>query len=252
MKKYKRVKIWINLIKCYFMSFKGSKAIILNSEETIEYLIKENKSLIRFGDGEFNLFLKKDIHYQKWSYKLLEDIKMIKEYFEENKENSEYILAVPYIFLKKSGLFLARRRVYVSSWSFARYIFKNNFTNKNIKYGDSFAFSINSGSIKDKLFSNKKDVIFVHNNKKYSDNFSRLYNRRTYFVQCSNKNAYEQIDKLLESIDQCIKENKLDKKNLDIIISAGPAGKVIAFRMSKKGYRCLDTGHCWDDPLIID
>ena len=34
-----------------------------------------------------------------------------------------------------------------------------------------------------------------------------------------------------------------------LTISAGPAGKVLVYRLSKRGYWCIDAGHCWDDPL---
>lgn len=248
----KRIIIWIKLIFCYVSSFFGTKARILNSQETIDYLIQNNKSIIRLGDGEFNFYLKKDIHYQKWNLDLFNDLKQIKDRFENNYIDCEYILAVPYTFFKKNGFFLAKKRVYVSSWSFSRYIFKKNFKIDNIFYGDSFLFSQNNKSYKDKLFNNNKDAIFIHNNKIYADNFAQVYNRKTYFIKCQSKEAYSDKDSLLSEVRKCILENNLEKRKLDIIISAGPAGKSIAYYLCIEGYRCLDTGHCWDEPLIIN
>lgn len=34
-----------------------------------------------------------------------------------------------------------------------------------------------------------------------------------------------------------------------VLISAGPCGKVIVFRLKNVGVQVIDTGHCWDDPL---
>ena len=46
-----------------------------------------------------------------------------------------------------------------------------------------------------------------------------------------------------------IKENNLNEKNTEIVVSCGPAGKVIVKRFSHEGFLSIDTGHCWDEPL---
>ena len=68
------------------------------------------------------------------------------------------------------------------------------------------------------------------------------------FIQIPDKNAYKELEKIFGKIIDKIKDNK---NNSMIIISAGPAGKILVDKLGKKGIWAIDTGHCFDFPLNI-
>lgn len=79
----RRIKSWIDVLYYFFISFSGSRANILSSEETVDEILKNKKSLIRLGDGEFGIFRGKSIHYQKYSKELMDEFIKIKNEYEE-------------------------------------------------------------------------------------------------------------------------------------------------------------------------
>ena len=106
MKKSERLKIWIKVICDYCCSFFPSKAKILSSEETIDFACTGKKSIIRFGDGEFNIIQGGNVHYQEYNADLERDmLKILNEY----SEKSPYLLCVPYRYFSKNNLVLNRR-----------------------------------------------------------------------------------------------------------------------------------------------
>lgn len=250
MKLVKRLKIWCRVIYSLLATFGGVKAHIIDGQETVK-MINEGKSLVRFGDGEFGIYQGKDIHYQKWSPSLRAAFQQIKEEYENDSANSPYILAVPKGFMSISGWKLMKKRVYVSSWAESRLLFKKNFK-RDIPYGDSFLFEKKNKEIYSQIWKSDScanNVIFVHNNQEYAKAFSATYQKNTEYVQCPAKNAFEEIDRLEQEIISIVEQNGWTVKDVMMTISAGPAGKVLVYRLSKLGYHCIDAGHCWDDPL---
>ncbi len=250
MKTHKRILIWVDVLFSFFATFFGVKATIKTPEETVEELLK-GKSLIRFGDGEFGIYRNKDIHYQKWSPELKEYFEKIKTDFEKQGEACPYVLAVPRRFMTVKGTFLAKKRVYISSWSQSRYDFKKNF-NHNLPYGDSFLFEKANKETYSRIWlhsSCPQNVIFVHNNEQYAEYFAKTYKKNTVFVKCPSQDSFEELSSLEGAIREKISENGWSNKQVMLTISAGPAGKVLVYKLSQEGYQCIDAGHCWDDPL---
>ncbi|WP_370760516.1 GT-D fold domain-containing glycosyltransferase [Faecalibacillus intestinalis] len=244
----KRIIIWIKVLFNYFSSFKKLKCIILDSENTVGLQLETKKSLIRFGDGEFNLLNKKDVHYQKYSLELASELKKI---LLEYSIESNYIIAVPYYYFSNNNTVL-NNRLLISCWSIPKTIFKKNMQ-KNVPYGDAFLFSKNNKKIKifEKIWENYTNIVFVHNNEIYTKAINLKKNQKLFYVKVPNKNAYEKIENIQNDIEMTFILNDLLKSNSIILISAGPAAKVLVYSLSKKGFLCIDTGHCWDDPLEV-
>lgn len=244
----KRLKIWIKVIFNYFKSFKKLKCFILNTNDTLDLQLKTKKSLIRFGDGEFNLLNGKDVHYQKYSFELAEELKKI---LIEYSTESKYIVAVPYYYFSNSNLVL-KNRLLISCWSVPKNTFKK-VMKKNIPYGDAFLFSKTNKELKiyEQLWENYANIIFVHNDEKYSKSINTKEFQQLFFVKVPSKNTYEKIHEIQYDIEKKFIQYHLQKKDSIILISAGPAAKVLAYNLSKKDYLCIDTGHCWDDPLEV-
>lgn len=246
----RRLKIWIRVLSCFLRSFFGCPDCILSSEDTVEQLIAR-KSLIRYGDGEFGLYHQKDIHYQKWSPELQRIFEVIKNEYEVNYKNCPYLLAVPKKFMTVSGFKLMKKRVYVSSWSESRYDFKKNFRH-DIPYADAFLFEKDNKDIYSEIWKSKRcpeQVIFVHNSEKYAKLFADTFEKKVTFIACPSRDAFEVVDELEQKIQEVIRKNDWHAGDFMITVSAGPAGKVLVYRLSKCGFWCIDAGHCWDDPL---
>lgn len=247
----KRMKCWCIVIKCFLASIKGTKCRILTAEETVK-TIQTGKSLIRFGDGEFGIYHGRAISYQQCSEKLISEFIQIKKMYEEDPDNCPFIIAVPKYFLEVSGFGLLKKRAFVASWAEPRADFKKYFK-QNITYGDAFLFKKANESIFDHIWTDdlcRNNIIFVHNNEKYAESFQDKYHKKVFYVKCPQKNAFESIEIIIDNINKTIVSNSLNRLNTEIVVSAGPAGKVLVKNLSQDGLLCIDTGHCWDYPLI--
>lgn len=250
MQYHKRIGIWIRVLKSFLLSFGGSKGVLLTAEETINELLKK-RSLIRFGDGEFGIYRGKNIHYQDWSAQLQEAFEEIKAEYESDSACCPFLLAVPRRFMTVNGFRLMRKRVYVSSWAESRLDFKRNFRH-DIPYGDAFLFEKSNKEIYPRIWNSEacpKNVIFIHNQPQYAQCFAVTYNKNVAFIQCPARNAFLAVDALMDAVLGTIVDFGWSKDDVMLTISAGPAGKVLVHRLSKRGYWCIDAGHCWDDPL---
>ena len=246
-----RIIIWIDVLKSFIYTFWGIKANIVSSNETVNIILNERKSLIRFGDGEFGIYRGKNIHYQCWSEQLRDEFVKIKQDYEKQIENSNFLLAIPKRFISIPGWILMKKRVYVSSWAQSRYDYKKEW-NHSIRYGDSFLFEKKNKDIYGKLWRSDKTpehIIFLHNDKKFADLFTTTYSKKVKFIKCPAKNAFEKIDFLENEVLETIKKYHWDKKDVMLVVSAGPAGKILIYRLCKKNIWGIDAGHCWDDPL---
>lgn len=248
--KMNRFKIWIKTLYYHILSWKCCKySTLLSIDETIKEIKYKNKSLIRYGDGEFIIMSGGDIHYQ-CSDKVLEEKlnNIIKEYL-INPQKSPYLLCMPTPFISCNGMKLSKRRVWVSSWARARYYYKKNLDLRDIYYGDAFLFSKTYEASYEKIWSNSDSIIFLHNNKKFAENFTAKYGIKTTFIKVPSNNSFAEVDKLLDKILVAIdKDTSINKL---VLISAGPCAKVLVYELSKRGIKAIDTGHCWDDPLEV-
>ena len=239
----KRINNIFLTLKFFAISFFGSRAKIFSASDTLNYALNNKMSIIRFGDGEFNLMNGKSIHYQDYSNKINDELKLIYSNYLNKKSN--YILCVPRYYMKCNGIKLLKSKVLVSSWSFSRYYFQKNF-NQYIKYGDAFCFSKKNLEVVDEFFRKLTDMecIFVHNNVSYSIQFEKKYNIKTHFVSIPKTNAYSSINSIIFEIKNKITDNSF------VLVSAGPCGKVITRILSESKVFAIDCGHLWDDPLI--
>jgi hypothetical protein len=218
----------------------------MNLLETKENVINSKKSIIRFGDGEFNIIGGKNVHYQVHSIELENELNQIIQQYINNPSNVDYIVCMPRDFFKVHGFRIMHKRLYISSWAYSRYIFKNKY-DREISYGDAFMFARGNENIYKEIWKNEnvKNIVFVHNNEKYAKKFENKYSIKTESVVIPESNSFEVKDSILADI---IKK-AAGKEELLVLISAGPCAKYLVKELSKRKIWAIDTGHCWDDPL---
>ena len=131
-------------------------------------------------------------------------------------------------------------------WLYSRRAFIRDYERDEL-YLDAFLFS--------KAYTGKfqniwkrddlKGLILIHNNPVYVKTLKCSGNIPVEFIKIPPLNAYSIIEDLMADVVEKYHMGML------VLISAGPCGKVLAYRLSKKGIRCIDTGHCFDDPLEV-
>lgn len=242
----RKFKTLIEIMFYYISSLGGSKnCSYYSAKETVELAIKKKKSIIRLGDGEFNVIAGKGVSYQQKNEKLREDIcSLIEEYI--NSEDSKFILCMPGEFLYPNGIKLKYKQVV--SWAFSRYYFKKNY-DTSVIYGDAFLFAKGNEQIYSLLWrgNHVKHIVFAHNNKSYGEKFKKVYKKNTTFIQVPSRDAYDAID----DIEMRIVDSVTAPKDSLILLSIGPCAKVLVKRLADRGYWAIDTGHCWDEPLHL-
>jgi hypothetical protein len=217
---------------------------ILDVKETINYLIENNCSITRFGDGEIVLMKNKSIYFQNANKLLSEELINIIE----NGTNSKCLVAIA-CNNKHSYKYQKKKQKYWKN-------FENNYCykfflekiNKNSIYGsacitrlgdfDSDTFDIeNYKKHFFKLFKPDKEYIFISNEKlcnkikslKIEINFKD-------FIIIPEKDAYQKKNEIIDNI------YKFGNSYI-YLICAGPTATIIAYQLSQQNYIILDLGH---------
>ena len=209
---------------------------ILSNEETINYIIQNNASISRFGDGEFILINNGSIGFQKANKKLSE---RLTEILLSNDQN--ICIAIPYGMCHTTN----------SSNDFEKY-FTRTFWGANInwiikllkkdKLYFSPGFTILPESI-DKYHHirqiwKNKDITVISGDRVFKKvKFNVFDNAKSIeYINAPTVNAFERYDKILA---QAV---KIPKDRL-ICIILRPTATVLAYDLAKLGYQALDLGH---------
>lgn len=248
MNKYQRV-IYMGLCKISLLLTPSKSDIkVLSQKETPDYIKKHNKALIRLGDGEFRIMLKrKGILYQKYSEELRQDmLQILNDY--KYLDDCGFLLAVPNEpFIREASWFKSVDEMILQCFGLYRFYFRK-FMNKSKVYGDAFLFQKDNECFYSKLWENSDVVIFLHNDERYAQMFKNKYNIETVFINVPSCNSYEKIDDIEQDVLNAVNDFAKDR-SYSVLISCGPAAKILVYRLLKKGIITYDTGHCWDEPL---
>lgn len=219
---------------------------VMSIEETIDLLLDNPKlSLARYGDGELEMTWYKNIGFQPFDPRLSARLKAL---LQASGTNPNCLICLPDAFRTTRNM----RSGAALFWFFHKsFYFKyyDALLNKQYQYGNT-SVTRPYHDYKTKQFSR---TIF--------DKFKQLYqNRRLLIVEGSgtrlglgndllagardvkrittlNRNAFSVYDRLLaEVLSYAV--------NFDLVlISLGPTATVLAWDLSQRGIRCIDSGH---------
>lgn len=215
--------------------------------ETAEYLRYQNKSLIRYGNGEIDLMLMRNIPTQYADQKLSEEL--IKAF---NTDNPDIMVGIRNIFTGFPG----ERKQSVEFWirdhpKFHNYMLKVCNTSK--RYFDAFITSPytstynTSCELVDLVYKElrevwrDKDLVILRGNNSQVYDFDVYDTARSQVILfCPRTNVwskYEELKKLLLS----------QNPSSLYIISAGAVSEIFVMDLVKEHRRALDMGHLAKD-----
>lgn len=219
---------------------------ILTPEESLDLILSNPKSFVRFGDGEINIINGKSIPFQNYDEKLASIMLEILEknvedlyvginygYFHTSKHMNEYNRKFYLLDVKPLRDFLIKHcnldRTYIAAAFNQMYIGSNG--NDLQDYYDNIK----------KMFKGRQLVIFAGKgilDNLENDVFEEAESKE--FVWGPSKNAFEYFDEIYEQARTYSKD-----KTLCFIL--GPASKALVYRLSQEGYMAWDIGHMAKD-----
>lgn len=220
----------------------SEKPKVLSCSETLEELINSNKSICRYGDGEFNIIFGESIPFQSYDVNLKNRLKDILIASDEN-----ILCGIPDVF----GSLDSHNPEHAKFWY--KYLYYNrkkiyNIINFNKCYVDTgvsrsyleYLPSIDHDKFFEELKSlwKNKNIVIVEGNGSRLGVGNDLFNSAKSIkrILCPSKNAFSKYDEILNNCISC------DKESL-FIIALGPTATVLAYDLSKKGFKALDFGH---------
>ena len=217
---------------------------ILSSEQTLDEIISKNKSISRFGDGEFALILGKGIGFQKANKTLTKKLKEVLH----NKRNRFLVgINIPY---NKTYLdqYTYKSKQFFVNWVERERIGLFTLINLKRKYYSSFIsrfyLEIEDKSIvpdyikKLKQIWNQRDILIIEGEKSRLGIGNDLFNNSKSIkrIICPPENAFNAYDKIISQA------KKFDKSFL-ILLALGPTSTVLAYDLFRLGYQAIDIGH---------
>lgn len=226
------------------------KPIVKDTDETIEEIVKNKKSICRFGDGEFLLIKGKSIPFQDADNNLKNRLVEIL-----NSDDEKTLIGINYLYWNIDNIVASNLYGYSER-------FLNNFAAKNLSYITSLLDPAKTYYRSDftSIYASTKEYDFDD----YFRKIRSLWEERDITIICgkhvfdeiensifSNANsinyqyaptehAFLEYDKILEAA------LTINKERLVICI-LGPTATVLSFDLTKNNYQALDLGHIAKD-----
>ena len=243
---YKKKIVYKKCYKCpNKIIFKG--LTILSDDITLNEIINNNKSISRYGDGEFTIMFGQALEFQNYHNNILKQ-KLI-EVLNSNEQNLLIGLNIPYKekdlekltpfsrnywikYLNKYKIKIARlinkKKIYYSA----------TITRFYMRFKDKSFKTIKKYINKLKKIWDQKNILIIEGEKSRLGIGNDLFNNTKSIkrIICPVKNAFKVYDKIIKEV-QKLKENRL------ILIALGPTATILSYDLYKLGYQSIDIGH---------
>lgn len=217
--------------------------LIMNTEDTIDFIIKNKVSVSRYGDGEYDLIGRKGNGFQKDNADLASKLEFVLQNPIQN-----HLICIPLAMKNVRGLRL-RSRLFWMSFVAKKSELVYNTTRKDLIYGNS-------------LFS--RFYIIMGNRKSSSqiaDAIKQIWARRNVCIVegeytklgvgndlldgandvkrilCPAQNAFDKYDEIREAVNKHVTKDTL------ILCALGMAATALTYDLTIDGYQAVDIGH---------
>lgn len=219
---------------------------VMDNITTLKYVLKNNTSVVRFGDGELDLINGKSIAYQSFDNELSLGLANILY----TPSNKNLLVCLPDVFSD-----IDRYDNATQNWYFENFFIQNKKIFSRLEKSEFFFGSTfisrpylalkNKEDAKStfeylkKLWKNK-EILIVEGEYSRSGEGNDLFSsaKSIQRIICPSQDAYSKLNKISEEILK-FRGNKL------ILIMLGPTAKVLISRLSKLGIenQMIDLGH---------
>lgn len=227
---------------------------VRGNDETLNFIIKNQCSISRYGDGEFDMILEylsgtNSKHVSGFQDYNPELAKRLYEIVSEHQTNFNHIVCIPLWFHRNLDVYKQSVQNYCKEY-LCRYLkrlfkvlnHKRVYYNANIsRFYLSYVDKSHCKKHVEKLKQiwDNRNLCIVEGEKSRlgvgNDLFSNSQNIKR--ILCPSVNAFDKYDEILSSII-----NNIDKGTL-IIIALGHTATVLAYDLARMGYQALDLGH---------
>lgn len=224
------------------------KIHFLNPKETFNYIIDNNCSIVRFGDGEFSLMRGASVYFNGWRQKYSNDLKDgLITALSSREKNILICLPGEYLTRSKIDLATTNQESEYRFWVNAKVLCKK-YIHKDAIYGSCFAFyprfntSINFLKLKEYLQT--KEVVIITSNTSRFENIE--LGRKTYLIEAPSSDSWDKKKEITASFKKLTEEKGLSKEKTLIMVSTGSAAKVVTYNLAMEGYTAWDAGQFFD------
>ena len=219
------------------------KPDIRSIEETIDNIIKNHSSVARYGDGELDIMVGRNIPFQDYDKVLAQKMKDILHY-----DDKKFLVCINDSISTLDGLipetiaYWKKKLRYNLKWYY-RLLKKNKiYYNACItRPYHRYKNKENAGNVFNKLMQiwNNRDIVFIEGEKSRLGVGNDLYEnaRSIKRILCPPKNAYSYYDDIIS-----FTTNNIPKDTL-LLIALGPTATAMAYDFYKIGYQAIDMGH---------
>lgn len=237
----------VNLLKTIRGNLYRYHIQVMDNDTTLTHVLRDHLSVIRFGDGEFNVIAGHNIPYQKYEGELAHEMEMIIM----NGSSDSIMVCLPDVFTKMGRYNRQCRIFYYESFFYQNRRLLNRIQSAHRVYGSTF-LSRPYIDMKDKsnaatyfsklktLWTNR-DILIVEGKYTRSGENNDLF---------ANANSVKRI--IAPSHDAFDKHQIIEKAIIKyagdrlILLMLGPTSKVIAYNLKSKQHlpnQIIDIGH---------
>ena len=211
-------------------------------DESLDYLLEHEASVIRFGDGEINLMAGHSIAYQDYDPVLAQSLRDLVAM----PSTQDLVFCLPDAFADRFQFtwwaedfwkkHLDHYDAYYREIALAPWYGSTFISRPYIDFKDKSQAKSQFDKLK-KLWQDK-DILIVEGATSRSGVGNDLFDQAKSVkrIVCSSHNAYNRVDDIEDSIIQ-------HAKGRLVLLMLGPTAKVLAYNLSQKGIRALDIGH---------
>ncbi|WP_312242424.1 GT-D fold domain-containing glycosyltransferase [Pantoea sp.] len=220
---------------------------VMSPEETIDLLLNDpNLSICRYGDGELEMTLYKNIGFQPFDERLSSRLKEILQRGVTRTGNC--LICMPDAYRSTKNM----RSGSALFWFFHKSFFFRNYEpllSKTYRYGNTSVtrpyHDYKDKSLAPRIFAKFKRLITDKRILIVEGSGTRLgigndlldSARQISRITTLNRNAFSVYENLYSAVLGAAKDYEL------VLISLGPTATLLAWDLSQQGVRCIDTGH---------
>lgn len=229
----------------YFLYEKGifkNRIKVRGIDETIDELLRTEKSMVRFGDGEIVMIKGTDLMLQKASPEIAQGLREILAYPDEG-----LLVTIPDIFATLSDHHKASRQFWKDHLLFCRKtyerycdpgrVYYSTFVSRCYYYAkDRSGCGAQFAKIK-KIWENK-DIVIVEGERTHNGVGNDLFDKARSIerIICPPSDAYGAVPAILDACTDYGKDRLF-------VLSVGVAAKFLTVELFRQGYRALDIGN---------